>query len=172
MPDDIDEQRVTTDVLALEANHDLVDSAVVDLPPDEVAERDPIYGRKPLARCLVLAYTALSGHPVGPHGAGLIDAIERTAGLEFSPGTVYPRLHDLDEEGICDREELVRTKHYYVADDAAADAELERYEDRLQWYLAVVRAAREALDTETADTDADTATDSSTDAADTTETDS
>ena len=44
------------------------------------------------------------------HGKGLMDDLGRLFDARLSPGTVYPRLHDLAEEGLLDSVEKVRTK--------------------------------------------------------------
>jgi len=52
------------------------------------------------------------------HGQGLIDDLGEEFDTMLSPGTVYPRLHDLCDDGILDRRELVRTKEYIIEDEA------------------------------------------------------
>jgi hypothetical protein len=51
------------------------------------------------------------------HGKQLLDDLAEEFDTMLSPGTVYPRLHDLCEEGVLDQRELVKTKEY-VLDDA------------------------------------------------------
>ena len=80
----------------------------------------------------------------GTHGTGLIDDIDGLFGVEPSPGTVYPRLHDLDAEGPLARHDLVRTKQYVVDDDPAAR---ERLESAMHQHLAVGLFLAAALDT-------------------------
>jgi hypothetical protein len=56
------------------------------------------------------------------HGTGLMDSTEQAFGVQPSPGTVYPRLHEFEDEGVLMCHELVQTKQYSIADrDAAAD---------------------------------------------------
>ena len=59
------------------------------------------------------------------HGKGVMDDIEEFFGVDLSPGTVYPVLHDLEEEGLLSMHELVQTKEYSV-EDAEATAEMLR----------------------------------------------
>jgi len=59
------------------------------------------------------------------HGKGVMNDINRFFGTRLSPGTVYPTLHELDEEGVLEMRELVRTKEYFVGDEAAAQERLE-----------------------------------------------
>ena len=56
----------------------------------------------------------------GTHGKGLMSDLETFFGANLSPGTVYPRLHELEEEGLLEVHELVRTKEYRIADAEAA----------------------------------------------------
>lgn len=44
----------------------------------------------------------------------------------LSPGTVYPSLHDLDENDLLDIHELVQTKEYDIADTESVVEHLER----------------------------------------------
>jgi DNA-binding PadR family transcriptional regulator len=37
----------------------------------------------------------------------------------LSPGTLYPQLHELEDEGLLTVQELVRTKEYRVDDEEA-----------------------------------------------------
>jgi len=62
----------------------------------------------------------------GTHGKGVIDDIEEFFGADLSPGTVYPVLHDLKEEGRLSVHELVQTKEYSVDDDDSAADMLRR----------------------------------------------
>jgi len=51
------------------------------------------------------------------HGKGVMQDLNRFFGTQLSPGTVYPTLHELDEEGLLEMRELVQTKEYFVDDD-------------------------------------------------------
>jgi hypothetical protein len=62
----------------------------------------------------------------GTHGKALIDDLSRLFDAELSPGTVYPRLHDIEGDGVLAMHELVRTKEYSVDDDDAAKSQIER----------------------------------------------
>ena len=59
------------------------------------------------------------------HGKGVMKDINRFFGTRLSPGTVYPTLHELDEEGVLEMRELVRTKEYFINDEAAVEERLE-----------------------------------------------
>ena len=54
------------------------------------------------------------------HGKRLIDDLDEEFDTKLSPATVYPRLHDLCDDGPLERRELVRTKEYTIEDGAAA----------------------------------------------------
>ncbi len=68
------------------------------------------------------------------HGKGLMGDLADAFGVHLSPGTVYPKLHDLADEGILEMHELVRTKEYRIADPEAAR---ERVEGALQQHFAL-----------------------------------
>lgn len=53
------------------------------------------------------------------NGMEIIRTFADIFGVQFSPGTVYPHLHSLEEEGVLACRESVQTKEYYVDDDAA-----------------------------------------------------
>ncbi|GGN16920.1 PadR family transcriptional regulator [Halarchaeum nitratireducens] len=89
---------------------------------------------------LLLALIALRGD--GTHGKQLMDDLEGTFDAELSPGTVYPRLHGLEESGAIDVHEMVRTKEYTVADEAAAR---ERVREAMAQHLAIGRVLQHAL---------------------------
>ena len=62
----------------------------------------------------------------GTHGTGLMEDMAQLFDVQPSPGTVYPRLHDLESDGTLTRHDLVRTKQYSISDDDAAESILER----------------------------------------------
>lgn len=59
------------------------------------------------------------------HGKGLMETLSTSFGADFSPGTVYPCLHDLEEDGSLETRELVRTKEYAVHDEDLARDQIE-----------------------------------------------
>ena len=77
------------------------------------------------------------------HGKGVMDDIEEFFGVDLSPGTVYPVLHDLEEEGLLSMHELVQTKEYSV-EDAEATAEMLRR--TMGQHLALGLVFRRALE--------------------------
>ncbi|MFQ3318755.1 MAG: hypothetical protein ACI8UR_002347 [Natronomonas sp.] len=68
------------------------------------------------------------------HGKGLMDDLAALFDAQLSPGTVYPRLHELEEDDILEMHELVRTKEYRLDDPDAARA---RVESAMQQHLAL-----------------------------------
>lgn len=62
----------------------------------------------------------------GTHGKALIDDLSRLFDAQLSPGTVYPRLHDIEGDDMLSMHELVRTKEYSVADEDAAQSQIEQ----------------------------------------------
>jgi hypothetical protein len=52
----------------------------------------------------------------GSHGKGLMGDLGTLFDTRLSPGTVYPTLHELEESGLLQVQELVRTKEYRIED--------------------------------------------------------
>lgn len=92
---------------------------------------------------LLLALVALRAD--GTHGTGLMDDIAGLFDVEPSPGTVYPRLHDLESESLLERYDLVETKQYAVSDEDAAAARIERAASQHLAMGLFLRAALEEL---------------------------
>ena len=79
------------------------------------------------------------------HGKGIMEDVEAVFDADLSPGTVYPRLHKLEDEGLLRVQELVRTKEYRVDD---REAVLNHIEKTMQQHLvlgALLYAARNEL---------------------------
>ena len=77
------------------------------------------------------------------HGTGLMEELERQFDSQLSPGTVYPRLHELDADGILEMHELVQTKQYSISDKSAARARIQRAVDH---HLAIGTFLQASLD--------------------------
>ena len=58
------------------------------------------------------------------NGTGVMDDLEKYFDADLSPGTVYPVLHELADEGPLSVHELVQTKEYSVEDAGAAREQL------------------------------------------------
>ncbi|MEF8791069.1 MAG: helix-turn-helix transcriptional regulator [Haloarculaceae archaeon] len=59
------------------------------------------------------------------HGKGLMETLSTSFGADFSPGTVYPCLHDLEEDDCLETRELVRTKEYAIHDEGGSREHIE-----------------------------------------------
>jgi len=90
---------------------------------------------------LLLVLVAI--HADGTHGKQLMDDLARLFDARLSPGTVYPRLHDLEAEDTVCVHEMVRTKEYTVEDTAGAKS---RVRDAMNQHLAVGLFLQHALD--------------------------
>ena len=77
------------------------------------------------------------------HGKGVMKDINRFFETRLSPGTVYPILHELDEEGVLEMRELVQTKEYSVGDETAAR---ERLKTAMRQHLALGVVFERALE--------------------------
>jgi hypothetical protein len=77
------------------------------------------------------------------NGKSLMGDLTTIFGTRLSPGTVYPQLHDLEEEEVLRVQELVRTKEYEVDDE---DALVERVTAAMEQHLTLGLFLRSALD--------------------------
>ena len=68
--------------------------------------------------------------------------LEAVFGADLSPGVVYPRLHELEEEGLLEVQELVRTKEYRIAD---GERVRERIEGAMRQHLALAAVFRNGV---------------------------
>ncbi|MBV0903836.1 helix-turn-helix transcriptional regulator [Haloarcula salina] len=80
----------------------------------------------------------------GTHGTGLMEELSTQFGAELSPGTVYPRLHDLEARDTLQMHELVQTKQYTIADTATAK---ERIQNAAYQHLVLGMFLQLSLDT-------------------------
>lgn len=55
----------------------------------------------------------------GTHGKSLMEDLATVFDTHVSPGTLYPRLHELEDDGLLHVQELVRRKEYQVDDEEA-----------------------------------------------------
>jgi DNA-binding PadR family transcriptional regulator len=128
-PDDdrrIAVQRPTASLRATEESIDreldeLVETVEAMLPVEDLYVEESIIKEELPEMLLVL----ISIHGEA-HGKELISDLARLSGEQLSPGTVYPVLHDLEEEGLLSLHKKVRTKEYSIADEQAAQAAIER----------------------------------------------
>lgn len=134
---------------------------MVDAQPDEAADQqseailaavtDALFGDSPFAFDeetvkanldeILLMLVALRDSRT--HGKGLMEDLEDVFGADLSPGTVYPRLHELEEDDVLEVHELVRTKEYRIDD---AERCRETVETAMREHLAIGFFFRAALD--------------------------
>jgi hypothetical protein len=127
MNQDGEENRVTVEMLyrelsngssrEIESPSNLLDEVSNALFPDQTVTLDESVVKGNLDAVL-LALVATQEHDT--HGKGLMETLATVFGAEFSPGTVYPSLHNLEEEVCVETRELVRTKEYAIDDTDAS----------------------------------------------------
>jgi hypothetical protein len=77
------------------------------------------------------------------NGKSLMGDLTAIFGTRLSPGTVYPQLHELEDDGVLRVQELVRTKEYEIDDP---DALAERVSAAMEQHLTLGLFLRAALD--------------------------
>lgn len=116
-----------------------VATAVRTLFPDTDFRFDEDVIKQNLEEVLVVLVALRDGET---HGKGLMGDVASLFDAQLSPGTVYPRLHELEEAGVLLVHEMVRTKEYRISDDAEARR---RVEDAMRQHLALGLVFHEAL---------------------------
>ncbi|MFU8867490.1 helix-turn-helix transcriptional regulator [Natronococcus sp.] len=100
---------------------ELLDQVTATLATDEVTLDESLV--KDNLEELLLVLVAVHG---STHGKELLADLTELFDAQLSPGTVYPCLHDLEEEDVLSMHAKVRTKEYSVVDEAYVRATLER----------------------------------------------
>ena len=77
------------------------------------------------------------------HGKQLLDDLAQEFDTILSPGTVYPRLHDLCDEAVLEQRELVKTKEYTLDD---AETAHDNVAEAARQHLALGMVLRAALE--------------------------
>lgn len=108
----------------------LLSQVLEDLFQDTEFRFDEELVKASLDELLIALITIREG---STHGKGLMDDLAQSFGVTLSPGTVYPRLNELDEQGVLEKQELVRTKEYRISGDRGR----EFVERRMQQHLAL-----------------------------------
>jgi hypothetical protein len=90
----------------------------------------------------VILLLLVANRSSGTHGKGLMGDLATIFDAHLSPGTVYPQLHDLENEGLLNVQELVRTKEYRVDDEEAL---ADRVTAAMEQHLALGLFLRAAL---------------------------
>jgi hypothetical protein len=86
---------------------------------------------------ILLLLIAVRGEAIGKE---LSDDLNRMFGTAFSPGTVYPRLSELADEGVLEISNLPKRKVYSISDEEAIGDELRSEIDRLLVFSATLRS--------------------------------
>jgi len=100
---------------------ELLEQVQGSLPTDEV-EFDESIVKENLEEILLMLI-AMHGET---HGKMLLSDLSQFFGTQLSPGTVYPSLHTLEEDGVLSMHAKVRTKEYSIADERAVRARIEQ----------------------------------------------
>ena len=90
-----------------------------------------------------LLVTLVGARTSETHGQQLIEDLSEEFDTRLSPGTVYPRLHDLCDEGLLEQRELVRTKEYEISDEETAQ---ELVSESARQHIALGLAFQAALE--------------------------
>ena len=77
------------------------------------------------------------------HGKQLLDDLAQEFDTILSPGTVYPRLHDLCDEDVLEQRELVKTKEYTLDNPDTAETTIA---NAARQHLALGMVLRAALE--------------------------
>ncbi len=101
---------------------EVVEDVTDQLFPDRTFRFEEDLVKNSLDELLLVLVALRSGET---HGKGLMEDLAELFDARLSPGTVYPRLHDLEEEEVLEMHELVRTKEYRIDDAEAARARIE-----------------------------------------------
>ncbi len=128
------------------ASRDAIPESLLTSVIDDVADGDLAVDDGLVTQSLdeiLLALIALSDG--GTHGTGLMDDLSQLFDAQLSPGTVYPRLHDLEADGTLTMHELVQTKQYLIEDAADAEAQIEQAAYRHLLVGMFLRASLDAL---------------------------
>ncbi len=107
---------------------------------DQPFEFEEAQVKTSLPELLIALIAVRSG---GSNGKQLIQNLSSEFDTSLSPGTVYPALHELNDEGVVEKRELVRTKEYSLADYEVAG---EMIATAAQQHLALGMVFKVALD--------------------------
>ncbi|WP_276270542.1 PadR family transcriptional regulator [Haloarcula litorea] len=133
-----------TDDRRVAASRDAVPESVLASIADDVADGDVAVDDGLVTGSLdevLLALIALSDDET--HGTGLMTELSNLFDADLSPGTVYPRLHELEADDTLAVHELVQTKQYAIDDPDTARASIE---DAARSHLALGLFLHASLD--------------------------
>ncbi|MEF8813734.1 MAG: PadR family transcriptional regulator [Halovenus sp.] len=105
------------------SSQELVDDVVNQLLPDRLFKFDDKTVKNSLDEVLLLL---IAHSDESTHGKALMNKIAAVFDSQLSPGTVYPCLHELEERGLVEVNELVRKKEYLISDKHASRMAIQR----------------------------------------------
>ena len=111
-----------TDGASKHRSKEIVVDAMDELFPGASFEFDEELIKNSLDELLLMLVALREGET---HGKGLMEDLSTLFDAQLSPGTVYPRLHELEDESVLEMHELVRTKEYRIDDVGAARSRIE-----------------------------------------------
>lgn len=112
-------------------SEEIVDSVTEQLFPDRSFRFEEELVKNSLDELLLVLVALRDGET---HGKGLMEDLSQLFDARLSPGTVYPRLHELEEADVLEMHELVRTKEYRIDD---LEGTRERIEAAMTQHLAL-----------------------------------
>ena len=101
---------------------EVVEAVTEQLFPDRTFRFEEDLVKNSLDELLLVLVSLRDGET---HGKGLMEDLSELFDARLSPGTVYPRLHDLEEDDVLEMHELVRTKEYRIDDHEETRARIE-----------------------------------------------
>lgn len=103
-------------------SEEVVEAVTEQLFPDRTFQFEEDLVKNSLDELLLVLVSLRDGET---HGKGLMEDLSQLFDARLSPGTVYPRLHDLEEDDVLEMHELVRTKEYRIDDHEETRARIE-----------------------------------------------
>ena len=103
-------------------SEEVVDAVTEQLFPDRSFQFEEDLVKNSLDELLLVLVSLRDGET---HGKGLMEDLSGLFDARLSPGTVYPRLHDLEDDDVLEMHELVRTKEYRIQDHEETRARIE-----------------------------------------------
>ncbi|UHQ98426.1 PadR family transcriptional regulator (plasmid) [Natrinema zhouii] len=120
--DDRDTKYVERDTPDVESEVDeLIEQVTSALPIDDIQFHEATI-KENLEEVLLMLIT-LHGET---HGKQLLSDLTYFFDVQLSPGTVYPSLHNLEEEDLLNLHAMVRTKEYSIANEDEVCAIIEQ----------------------------------------------
>lgn len=119
----------------------MLSAARSTIAPDGNVDFDEPFVKDNLAELLLMLVATRSAEA---NGKRLREDLDHLFGADISPGTAYPELYDLEEAGLLEHQELVRTKEYFIDDESAAR---ETISSEMEQHLVLALFYRNCLET-------------------------